>query len=45
MKQFIKFILFWNDTLHDSGGVSAHHQDFKTVHTATGVRDGTRSIS
>jgi len=24
-------------TLHVSGGLSAHHQEFKTVHTATGI--------
>jgi len=30
-------ILFWNDTLHVSDGLSVHHQEFKTVHTATGV--------
>jgi len=38
MHQCIKFILFWNDTLHVSEGLSVHHQDFKTVHTATGIR-------
>jgi len=37
MHQCIKFILFWNDTLHVSDGLSVHHQQFKTVHTATGV--------
>ena len=26
---------FWNDTLHVSDGLSVHHQEFKTVHTAT----------
>ena len=30
-------ILFWNDTLHVSEGLSVHHQDFQTVHTATGI--------
>ena len=35
--QFIKFILFWNDTLHVSDGLSVHHQEFKTVHTAIGI--------
>jgi len=34
MHQCIKFILFWNDTLHVSDGLSVHHQEFKTVHTA-----------
>jgi len=33
----IKFILFWNDTLHVSDGLSVHHQEFKNVHTVTGV--------
>ena len=33
MCQCIKFILFWNDTLHVSDGLSVHHQEFKTVHT------------
>jgi len=32
MHQCIKFILFWNDTLHVSDGLSVHHQEFKTVH-------------
>jgi len=35
MHQCIKFILFWNDTLHVSDGLSVHHQEFKTVHKAT----------
>jgi len=33
----LKFILFWNDTLHVSGSLSVHHQEYKTVHTATGI--------
>jgi len=37
MHQFLKFILFWNNTLHVSDGLSVHHQEFKTVHTATGI--------
>ena len=32
-----KFILFWNDDIHVSDGLSAHHQEFKTVHTATDI--------
>jgi len=35
MHQCIKFILFWNDTLRVSDGLSVHYQEFKTVHTAT----------
>jgi len=27
----------WGDTLHVSDGLSVHHQEFKTVHTATGI--------
>jgi len=37
MHQSIKFILFWNDTLHVSDDFSVHHQEFRTVHTATGI--------
>jgi len=37
MHQGIKFILFWNDTLHVSDDLSVHHQEFKTVHAATGI--------
>ena len=37
MHQRIKFILFRNDTLHVSDGLSVHHQEFKTVHTITGI--------
>jgi len=37
MHQCIKFVLFWNDTLHVLDGLSVHHQEFKTVHTATGI--------
>ena len=37
MHQSVKFILFWNDTLHVSDGLSVHHQAVKTVHTATGT--------
>jgi len=34
-----KFILFyfWSNTLHVSDGLSVHHQELKTVHTATGI--------
>jgi len=37
MHQCIKFILFWNDTVRVSGGLSVHHKEFKTLHTATGI--------
>ena len=37
MHQCLKFILFWNDTLHVSDCHSVHHQDFTTVRTATGI--------
>jgi len=37
MHQCLKFILFWNDNLHVSDGLSVHHQDFKNLHTATGI--------
>jgi len=29
--------LFWSDTLYVSDGHSIHHQEFKIVHTATGI--------
>ena len=28
---------FLKNTLHVSDGLSVHHQEFKTVHTATGI--------
>ena len=34
MHQCIKFTLFCDDILHVSDGLSVHHQQFKTVHTA-----------
>jgi len=37
MQRCIKFILFLNDTLHVSDSLSVYHQEFKTVHTATGI--------
>ena len=37
MHQYLKFILFWSNTLHVSDGLSVHHHEFKTVHTATGI--------
>jgi len=40
MRQFLKFILFWNNTLHVSDGLPVHHQEFKTVHTADSFDDG-----
>jgi len=27
----------WSNTLHVSDGLFVHHQDFKTVHTVTGI--------
>jgi len=33
----IKFILFWGNTPQVSDGLSVHHQQFKTVRTATGI--------
>ena len=37
MHQCIEFILFWNGTLHVLDDLAFHHQEFKTVHTATGI--------
>jgi len=37
MHQFLKFILFCSSTLHVSDGLSVHHQESKTVLTASGI--------
>ena len=37
MHQFLKFILFCGNTLRVSDGLSVHHQESKTVHTASGI--------
>jgi hypothetical protein len=37
MQQFLKFILFCSSILHVSDGHFAHHQESKTVHTASGI--------
>jgi hypothetical protein len=37
MHQYLNYILFWNNSLHVSDGLFVHHQEFKTVHTATGI--------
>jgi len=45
MHQCIKSILFWNDTLHVSDGLSIHHQEFETVHIATGICQTDTAVS
>jgi len=30
-------LFYWSNTLHVSDGLSVHNQEFKTVHTATGI--------
>jgi len=37
MHLFLKFLLFCSSTLHVSDGLSVHHQEPKTVHTASGI--------
>jgi len=37
MHQFLRLILFCSSTLHVSNGLSVHHQESKTVHTASGI--------
>ena len=32
-----QIILFCNNTLNVSDSLSVHHQEFQTVHTATGI--------
>ena len=38
MHQYLKFILFRNNTVHVSDGLPVRRQEFKTVHTASGIR-------
>ena len=38
MNNISNFVLFWNNTLHVSDGLSVHHQESKTVHTASVIR-------
>jgi len=45
MHQCIKFILFWSDTLRVSDVLSVHHQEFRTVHTATGICQTDTAVS
>jgi hypothetical protein len=37
MHQFSKCILFCSSILHVSDGLSVHHHESKTVHTASGI--------
>jgi hypothetical protein len=37
MHQFLKFILFFSRTPYVADGLSVHHQESKTVHTASGI--------
>jgi hypothetical protein len=37
MQHCLKVILFWSDDVHVLDGHFVHHQEFKTVHTATGI--------
>jgi hypothetical protein len=34
---FSNLFYFWDNTLHVLDGLSVHHEEFKTVHTATGI--------
>jgi hypothetical protein len=45
MHQFLKFILFCSSTVHVSEGLSVHHQESKTVHTASGIRGWSETFS
>jgi hypothetical protein len=36
MQRYTVFFIIVN-ALHDAGGFSAHHQELKTVHTASGI--------
>jgi len=37
MHQFLKFVLFFSSTLHVSDCLAVHHQESKTVRTASGI--------
>jgi hypothetical protein len=37
MQQFLRFILFCSSTLYVSDSLSVHHQESRTVHTASGI--------
>jgi hypothetical protein len=37
MHRFSNLFYFWKNTLHVSDGLSVHHQESKTVHTASGI--------
>jgi len=39
-----QIILFWNDTLHVSDGLSIHHKGLKIAHTTTGICQTDSSI-
>jgi len=41
---FSNLFCFRDNTLHGSDGLSIHHQEFKTVHTATGICQADGSI-
>jgi len=33
----VSYLFYWSNDLHVSDGLSVHHQELKTVHTATGI--------
>ena len=37
MHNISNLFYFWNNTLHVLDGLSVHHQESKTVHTASGI--------
>jgi len=37
MHNISNLFYFWNNTLHVSDSLSVHHQESKTVHTASGI--------
>ena len=37
MQHCLKVILFWSDNVHVLDGHFVDHQEFKTVHKATGI--------
>jgi hypothetical protein len=37
LQRFLIYLFIFTDTLHVSGGFSAHHQEHITVHAASGI--------
>jgi len=45
MHEFLKFVLFWNNNRPVLDSLSIHHQELKTVHTATDIASKQATVS